>query len=631
MKNDNWIFGIAFELLLFLPLLASSQHQGISNARPGLIFSHPQGFYTSDFNLSVTNIPLGAELHYTIDGLTPDLNSPEYSAPIPVASRNNAPNAISLIPTNPLDTPYPWYVWMPPLNPICKANIIKFKLFYNGQPLDETTTLTYFVDSIITQRYHDFAVLSLVTDSLNLFGYDSGIYVPGLHYDLGPSWSWWGGDNANYLMRGDEWERPANLTFFEGNGTPAFQQDVGIRIHGGGTRVYPQKSLRIYARSEYGQSKINYRFFPEKDVDQFKRVIFHNNGQDFINGSMNDVIADVLVRHLDLDLQSFRPAIVFINGEYWGMHSIRDRLDEYYLEYSHGTDPDNVDIIEGNGDAENGDTLNYRALIHFIEENDLLDDENYGYVETQIDIPAYIDYVISKQYMASDDWPGNNVTCWRERTEGSKWRWFFYDNNTAFWFTDENSIARSIAAGGTQWPNPDWSTLILRNLLRNNNFKQQYIDRFEYHLQNTFTPERIVHYIDSITDMITPVLEEHIQRWNYPESIASRDECIAHMKQFAVDRPAVIRHELETIVGYNYQSDSDQNLLVYYSAGQIQISIPLTETVSYRIIDIEGRCLGQGELSGRSQYAIPSPIKAGVMLVQITLSGKVTSKKVVVF
>lgn len=630
MKNSKWVLLILINAFLFLPYLVFSQADESKNSSPALTFSHPQGFYTENFNLSIGNIPQGKILRYTTDGTTPGLSSYTYSNPIPITNRNTAPNNISLIPTSPLDTPYLWYVWKPPSNTICKANILKLKLFHNGQPEGETITLTYFVDPLIAQRYSNFAVLSVVTDSVNLFGYENGIYIPGMHYNQNPGWSWWGGDCANYLMRGDDWERPANLTFFEGNGTLAFQQDVGIRIHGGGTRVYPQKSIRIYARSEYGHSKLNYRFFPEKDVDHFKRIILGNNGQDFIYGSMNDVIASALVSHLDLDLQSFRPAIVFLNGEYWGIHSIRDRLDEYYLEYSHGTDPDNVDILEGNGFPENGDSLNYRALVHFIEQNDLQVDENYNYVETQIDIPAYIDYVISKQYLACDDWPGNNVACWRERTEGSKWRWFFYDNNNAISFCNSNSILLSIEAGGTGWPNPDWSTFVLRNLLRNHNFKIQYLERFEYHLQHTFTPERIIHFTDSITDMITPVLEEHIQRWNYPQDLAFRDWSVSQIRYFALNRPEVIRQQLTTLVDVPYPFIKD-NLSVSYSAGMIDLTIRTVKAGSYRIFDLTGRCISSGEFSGKNHYTFPSPINAGLIIVQVQVEDKMTSTKLVVY
>jgi hypothetical protein len=593
-------------------------------------FSHPQGFYTQGFNLVISNIPSNAVVHYTIDGKLPGLRSPVYTDSIPISYKQNAPNTISGIPTNPLDTPFPWYIWKPPTNNVNKATILRVRLFYSNQPSDENYTITYFVDSTINQRYNNLPVISLVTDSLSLFGYETGIYIPGLQYELDGSWDWWGGGNQNYTMKGDLWERPANITFFEGNGQVAFQQDIGIRIHGGGTRVYPQKSLRLYARAEYGKSKINYRFFPEKDVNEFKRIVLSNNGQDFLNGTMNDIVAVTLVRQQDIDIQDFRPAIVLINGEYWGIHNIRDRIDKYYFEYTHGIDPDEFDLLGGIGYVEEGDSTEYFELLDFINTHDLINDTSYNYVAGQIDIPSYIDYNIFKQYLAVTDWPGNNVSFWRTHSLGSKWRWILYDNNDAMLFTDLNSIELSMAAGGTQWPNPDWSTFLFRNLMRNKNFKIQYLERFEYHLQTTFLPDRVIHYIDSISDLYDLVLEEHIQRWSYPQSLDYRNYVITQMKNFALNRPAVVRLELDNLLDVNKGSKSE-SLKVFYSNKQIYIENPEQKPAVYRFFDISGRCLQTGKLTAGTRAAYPSPLSSGILLVKVIIDNEMQIRKLIVY
>ncbi len=61
-----------------------------------------------------------------------------------------------------------------------------------------------------------------------------------------------------------------------------------------------------------------------------------------------------------------RPAVVFINGEYWGIHNIRERYDKYYLEQVYGVDPDNIDLLEDWGVVEEGDALHYQALLNYI-------------------------------------------------------------------------------------------------------------------------------------------------------------------------------------------------------------------------------------------------------------------------
>jgi len=622
---------------LFLIILAGlfnslifAQADTNPRVRSQLSFSHPQGFYSEGFSLTISNIPAGAVVHYTMDGKLPGLRSPVYENPLPINSKADIPYVYSGIPTNPLDTPFPWYIWKTPAGNVNKATILRVRLFYNNMPSDESYILTYFVDPEIFHRYNKLPVVSLVTDSLSLFDYETGIYIPGIQYEMDGNWDWWGGGNQNYTMRGDEWERLANLAFFEGNGQLAFQQDVGIRIHGGGTRVYPQKSLRIYARSKYGKSKMNYRFFPEKEVNEYKRIVLSNNGQDFLNGTMNDVITAAITRHLDVDIQDFQPAIVLINGEYWGIHNIRDRIDKYYLAYTHNVDPEDLDLLEGNGIVEEGNATEYFDLIDFINTHDLSVDSVYNYVAGKIDIPAYIDYNICKQYLSVIDWPGNNISMWRAHTPGSKWRWILFDNNDAMLFSDMNSIALSMEAGGTQWPNPDWSTLIFRSLMLNDEFRLQYLARFEHHLQTTFTPDRVIHYIDSISDLFTPVISEHIQRWNYPPSTSYRNDVIAQMKNFAVNRQAVVRSELDRLLTTD-EMRQDDKFKVYYADKKVIVELSNTKDAGYKFFNISGRCLQTGKLSGGMRNVVASPLKSGMLVVQIISDLHVYSSKLIVY
>jgi len=613
-----------FILLTMLASWAEQSHSQSANKNvPALklSFSHPQGFYTQGFSLAIGNIPENSIVRYTTDGKEPGPGSMVYTGPIPVTDRHNEPNGISLIPTNPLDTPFQWYVWKQPVTNVNKATILRLKVFNDDQPMEEEYFLTYLVDPTISMRYSRLPVFSVITDSLNLYDYDTGIYIPGLQYELDGSWSWWGGGSENFTMRGDDWERPANLAMFEGDGALAFQQNVGIRIHGGGTRVFPQKSLRIYARSEYGEGKIHYQFFPNKDVDKFKRIILSNNGQDFLQGTMNDVIASALIEPLDIDLQASSQAVVFINGEYWGIHTIRERLDKYFLEYEYDADPDNVDIIEGDGFVEEGNTLEYNNLIDFIHAHDLQDDANFAEVETMIDIPSYIDYNICKQYLSVGDWPGNNCSCWRERVPGKKWRWFFFDSNACMLNSEANTIQLSLAAGGTQWPNPDWSTFILRNLMKNQNFRFQYLERFNYLLQTTFTPANVIHCIDSISDPLTPVFEEHIQRWSYPASMDGRNYMIRQMKLFAENRPAVVRAQLDSLLHAPDVEDISK-IKVYCAEGMIILEKPDTQSGEYTLYDISGRALRSGTICNQDICRIPSPVKTGILIIRMVLDGR---------
>ena len=147
---------------------------------------------------------------------------------------------------------------------------------------------------------------------------------------------------GNFTQRGREWEREAYIEYFDG-GEAKFSQNLGIRIHGGATRTYPQKSIRLYARGEYGQEFIEYPIFGNKKImeegnvaDKFKTLLLRNGGNDGQSTIFRDALMQSLVEHTSLDIQAYKPVIVFLNGEYWGIHNIRERFDRHYFEQYYG-------------------------------------------------------------------------------------------------------------------------------------------------------------------------------------------------------------------------------------------------------------------------------------------------------
>lgn len=613
------------------------QELGIKDS---LTFSNPQGFYTSNFNLTITHNRPEATIRYTLNGSDPTPLSPVFISSLLIKNRENDPNGISMIPTNPLDLPYREFVWKEPQNNVLKAITLKVRSFIDTVAVSDIFTRTYIVHPDIFSRYPNFAVASLVTDSLCLFDYATGIYIPGLYHDLNPTWPTWTG-TGNYCERGDEWERPANLTLFESDGSLAFQQNVGIRIHGGGTRVYPEKSLRIYARDTYGQSNINYKLFPEKDIYKYKHFLLHNNSQDFLYAIINDIVAYYVVRKMNVEIQSYRPSVLFINGEFWGIHSIRDRLDKYYLEYTRNIDPENIDILENHLEVEEGDTLQYTAMLDYLKNHDITQQVVYDSVSSMIDIDNFIDYNICKQYLSTGDWPGNNVSCWKERSPGHKWRWMVYDNNYAFLGYDENTIQISTEAGGTSWPNPDWSTFLLRTLLQNETFKQQYLQKFEYHLLNTFRSEKVLHYIDSLAALVLPILPEQISRWNYPQDLGYWQFYVDEMKDFASKRGCFLRQVLiehfniadstyaEEACLSNIPKLTKDIVKIYIADNMIHVNMPMELQGDIYIHNILGQQIQHQLVGKQDNYQFPINGVKGCYIVRIIVKGDSYSQKIV--
>lgn len=502
-----------------------------------LHFCQPQGFYPDTFYLELSASHPEAVIRYTLDGSHPGINALAYSYPLLIPNRLLAEEEISFIPTNPDDSPDHW-IWRPPSRVVRHGTVVRARLFVNNEPVSPIYTKTYFTGLCLEDL--GVPVVSIATEVKHFFDHETGIYVPGITNEMNPGWpTVWG--TGNYHNRGAEWERPAVLTVFNYHGISTFQQNIGIRIHGGGSRSLPIKSLRLYARESYGQGYMHHPFFADQPAASFRRLILRNSGQDFKSSYMNDAISHVLIRHLDIETQSYQPAIVFINGEYWGIHNIRDRIDKYYLEYRKGADPDAVDLLTGSSSVVEGSNIAYREMLNFIRHHDVSQPNVYVELEKQIDMANFIDYNIAKQYIAVYDWPGNNVDFWRPHTETGRWRWIYYDNDGAFIDYERDFYAHSTLEGSSTWPNPDWATFLFRNMMKNHEFKDQYTKRFAYHLENTFSTDRVISIIDSLAAVIRPLMPMHIQRWNYPESISIWESEIESMKRFAAKRPCVAR------------------------------------------------------------------------------------------
>ncbi len=253
---------------------------------------------------------------------------------------------------------------------------------------------------------------------------------------------------------------------------------------------------------------------------------------------IKDALGQNIASELDIDYQEFNPVVVFVNGEYWGVQTIRDRIDKRYIAYTHNIDKDSVEFKEYGNVA-------YENLMDFIENNSLEYSDNYNYVTTQIDLGNYIDYTIAELFLKNYDWPVNNMKLWRQLPDG-KWRWILYDLDAGFGGENYNMFLHATANDSSiTWPNPPESTFLFRNLLQNESFKFEFIDRYAEILNTDFGVERMVNKLDSIKDIYGPEVPGHIDRWHYPNSLNAWDADIANdLLSFLQKRPCVVREQI---------------------------------------------------------------------------------------
>jgi Leucine-rich repeat (LRR) protein len=555
-------------------------------------FSHPAGYYERPFEL-VLETEEDTNIYYTLDGSEPTTNDLVYDGPITVQSRSGESAVLAEIQEI---SPR----WVSPAGEVFKATVVRARVIdEDGKNSSPTVTHTFIVDE--TKRY-TFPIVSLTTDPEYLFDYNYGIYVMGKVYDEmfdpNPELNPWE-RAANYNQYGEEWERPIHIEFFEADGDLGFSQDAGVRIHGTATRERAQKSLRIYAQDADGEyDSINYELFPGlmnpitgEPVESFKTILLRNSGNDWESTLFRDALMQSLVDHTLIGTQAYRPVIVFLNGEYWGIYNLRERVDEYYLASYYDLNPENIVLLSNNGVLNAGlpgDEQNYLDMLAFIKTNDITDEENYAYVQTLMDVENYIDYQIAEIYFNNTNWPHANIKYWRKRTDryepnapyghDGRWRWIIYDTDFGFGFDGGNSaVEHNNLLNATHPISNEWAGELLLALLKNPEFRVSFINRFADHLNTSFTPHRVIKKIDQMQSVLEPEIEEALRRWRGRNgSVAQWNKAIDGLRYFGEYRPGYVRQHI--VEYFDLTGRAKVTLLTDESRGHIIInSIAITE------------------------------------------------------
>jgi len=403
------------------------------------------------------------------------------------------------------------------------------------------------VHSYINNPHDGLAVVSLTTDPHHLWDYYEGIYV------MGPD------ANANSPHFGanfwQDWERPVHIEMYDEHDSLAFSIDAGMKIYGGYTRSLPQKSMSFFARAKYGDRKIPYKLFEEAPYPDFEAFVLRNSGNDWFgqhneSGTMfRDILMTKLTENMDIEYQHARQAVVYINGEYWGIHNIREKINEHFLAAHSGVDPDRVELLTNNQEVIIGSNDHYRALMNYVAIYNLEKKEYYDVVKQRMDVRNFIQYELSQIYFDNTDWPGNNIKYWRPDYENGRWRWILYDTDFGFGLWNKGNVSRNTLAfaldpSGPGWPNPPWSTLMLRKLMNNNEFKHQFINTFADHINTSFKESNVDPVIDALRGNINNEMGVHTERWG--GSYQNWGYRVNDLKYFASLRPGVMKAQINT-------------------------------------------------------------------------------------
>ncbi|MCP4542185.1 MAG: hypothetical protein GY832_34110 [Chloroflexi bacterium] len=462
-------------------------------------FSPPSGYYDRDLQLVITHPNPNSNVIFTVDGS---------------------------VPTHAIGSTYIRPIRLNVVTPA--VTTIRARAILPSGELGPVASASYLVGVPAT-----LPILSLIIDPDDLWDSERGIYV-------------------NYGERGIAWERPVDITFMDQDRHSGFHISAGIRVHGGGSRSYEKKSLRLYFRQEYGINRLDYPLFSDSEVQSFKRLILHNGGQD-IPIPLRDnwtLMRNQLTSNLALQLDGYaaytQPVLLFINGESQGVYQIRERIDSHFLDDHY--DIESTDFLDSpESDLESiivGDSEHWDHLLQFVETHDLANPTNYAYVQSQVDIANFIDYNILQIYAVNTNWPYHNVLQFRPRVQGGRWHWIFWDTDHCFGLNPRGHVNSDFIEYVLDYDHPETNgrdVLLLRQLLKNSTFFERFIYRTADLLNTTLASQSVIARIDTLAAELESDIAYETIRWSSSTNWQSNVE---ELRDFARRRPGFLRQHI---------------------------------------------------------------------------------------
>ncbi len=477
-------------------------------------------------------------------------------------------------------------------------------------------------------EHHGLAVVSVCADSLALFDADTGILVPGALFDPeNPDLT------GNYFQRGREWERWANVEFYEPDDNSGINQQCGLRAHGNRARKAPAKGMKIYAREEYGKKRFKHHFFETTQIKSFNHLVLKPFSTLWPCSGVQDYVANRLALQLGLEAPNSRPVVVYLNGEYWGIYFLQEKLDDHYLEDHFDVAPERCNIICGNGldgqtwewnvEVESGDGSGFDQMMDWLEDADLSDSTNYAYVNSLVDIDNFIDYQILETFIANTDWPANNSRCWQ--VDDSKWRFVFFDGDATMLEKDYDVFANASYVADNLWHTGMKSTLLFRRLLENNDFKLRFGNRVNELCNNVLQSNSTMLLLDGIVEDLRLEVPNQIARFGYPEHVGYWDWGCSLSRDFLMHRVADYQEaceRFEPLKVHEYQSNTD-DFIIYPNPTGNEVHIKMLDgrsrATGFVLCDAMGRVIlgGKSYLSACQEIVLGSELRSGVYVVKI--------------
>jgi hypothetical protein len=329
-------------------------------------------------------------------------------------------------------------------------------------------------------------------------------------------------------------EQAGHLEFYEEEGS--FSTPVGIRLFGGSARGLAKKSFSIKFKTLYGESKLYYPLFENRDFNIFDNIVLRSGSQDYPNAFIRDALATSLADGLiDVSVQAYKPAVLYINGSYYGVFNIREKVDDDYISRHFNVDT-NSSMIRIDNTTDHGNARTYGSLLSYVANNDISDPKHYEYVKNRLDVNSYADFWVAQQFLTNNDIV-NTRFFQHPDINGNRWRMVLYDFDWAMYnhfrdfyiFTTREEPMSALNV----------STLLFRNVIKAPEFRQLFLERLSFQYKNVYETQRVLDEIDRLEALYRNELVRDRARWGL--EMSEWDRHLGILRNYFIQRPATLK------------------------------------------------------------------------------------------
>ena len=458
--------GLAFDVwVAFSSPTPGAANTGTPRPAPDaapVVVTPGSGRYTGPMTIRLAAPLPGSMVYYTLDGSDPMVDGQAYTAPLEVT----------------------------------ETTVVRAVALRDGVPMSRLTTATYLVG-----ERTGLPVLSLVTDPAHLWDEATGIY-------------------ANPQERGRSWERPVTVEWLSPEEAVGFSVETGLRIHGNASRENSAKqSFRLYFRGEYGPRELAFSLFGKEPGQTYDRLVLRTGFNDSWPCSIEGwchkddavYVRDQLVRELHGAMGQVaargRWVDLYLNGAYWGLYNLTERIDDAFLTTHFGHD--DWDVVRDE------DHEAWIAFVDWITGTDLREVAQYEQAVQQLDIENFTSFIILELWSGDADWGGNWYAARMRAGPDARWRLFVWDAETAFGLAhgtdsfEDIAFSQAVINAGARGP----LVSILASLLASPQYQVYFSAQVERHLAGALATESVRDRLAALMVDLRPAIAAEATRW----------------------------------------------------------------------------------------------------------------------